>query len=70
MYNQFMLDLMTKTDDHIKGRRYDQIGISTLKDEIGRSVSGGDKKANLLNQQFASVLAIDDLDPLPSIPQT
>ena len=64
-YNQFMSDLMTQTDDHqihnkrfwkyIKSRRCDQIGISTLKDEIGRSVSDGEKKANLLNQQFASV---------------
>ena len=78
-YNQFMSDLMTQTDDHqihnkrfwkyIKSRRCDQVGISTLKDEIGRSVTDGDKKANLLNQQFASVFTIDDLDPLPAIPQ-
>ena len=43
------------------------VGISTLKDKIGRSITEGGCKATILNRQFSSVFTEDDSQPLPDI---
>ena len=52
---------------YLKSRKCDSVGISTLKNKIGRSITEGGCKATILNQQFSSVFTEDDSQPMPDI---
>ena len=66
-YHQFLNDLMTEESgehpqiynkrfwSYIKSRLSENIGISTLKDRFGNSVTDSKSKSSLLNDQFTSV---------------
>ena len=50
---------------YIKGKRLDNIGIGTLKNQSGSIVTDPSEKAEILNNQFTSVFTIGDTTSIP-----
>ena len=53
---------------YIKSRRKETVGIASLRNENGITVTSSQEKANILNRQFTSVFNPRNAEPIPYLP--
>ena len=74
-FNSYLMDILDPATDlnakrlytYVKSQKKDGSSVGPLRDSDGQTHSSAEKKANILNEQFASVFNVEDDDSMPEL---
>ena len=74
-FNDYVMDILDPATDtnakrlysYVKSQKKDSNTVGPLRDPDGQTYSSPGRKANILNDQFASVFTVEDEDDMPEL---